>query len=66
MGIQKMTKEHIGLCLFLKIPFFVVLTKIDIAPENKMEETIDELKKILKSRILNKMPILLKENTSEN
>ena len=65
MGVQKMTKEHIGLCLFLKIPFFVVLTKIDIAPENKMEETIDELKRILKSRILNKLPIMIKENTSE-
>ena len=61
-----MTKEHIGLCLFLKIPFFVVLTKIDIAPQNKLEETIDELKKILKSRVLNKMPIMIKENTSQN
>lgn len=66
MGIQKMTKEHIGLCLFLKIPFYVVLTKVDIAPENKLEETIDELKRILKSKILNKMPIMIKENTSEN
>lgn len=65
MGIQKMTKEHIGLCLFLKIPFYVVLTKIDIAPENKLEETIDELKRILKSRILNKLPIMIKDNTSE-
>lgn len=35
MGLQKMTKEHIGLCLFLKIPFFIILTKIDLAPENK-------------------------------
>ena len=37
MGIQKMTKEHIGLCLFLKIPFFIVLTKVDLAPQNRYE-----------------------------
>ncbi len=37
MGLQKMTKEHIGLCLFLKIPFFVVVTKVDLAPQNKYE-----------------------------
>jgi GTPase len=40
MGISKMTREHIGLCLFLKIPFFVIITKIDLAPQNKYEETI--------------------------
>lgn len=37
MGLQKMTKEHIGLCLFLKIPFCVVITKVDLAPQNKYE-----------------------------
>jgi len=37
MGLQKMTKEHIGLCLFLKIPFFIILTKVDLAPENKLQ-----------------------------
>lgn len=34
MGIPKMTKEHLGISLFLKIPFMIVLTKIDIAPQN--------------------------------
>lgn len=37
MGLSKMTREHIGLCLFLKIPFFVIITKIDLAPQNKFE-----------------------------
>ena len=57
MGLQKMTKEHIGLCLFLKIPFFVIVTKIDLAPENKYNETMDEIKKLLKHKLLNKFPI---------
>jgi len=66
MGIQKMTKEHIGLCLFLKIPFFIVVTKVDMCPQNKFEETIDELRKILKHKLLNKFPIEITDKTSEN
>ena len=61
MGLSKMTREHIGLCLFLKIPFFVIVTKIDLAPQNKYEETIDEIKKIVKSKLLKKYPILISE-----
>jgi len=32
MGVARMTKEHLGIILCLKIPFFVVLTKIDLCP----------------------------------
>jgi GTPase len=66
MGLQKMTKEHIGLCLFLKIPFFVIITKIDLAPENKYAETLEELKKLLKHKLLNKFPIEITDKTSDN
>ena len=66
MGLQKMTREHIGLCLFLKIPFFVIVTKIDLAPQNKYEETMGEIKKILKNKLLNKFPIVMNEKTSKN
>lgn len=34
MGVSRMTKEHIGIAMSLKIPIFVVVTKVDIAPEN--------------------------------
>jgi GTPase len=34
MGVQKMTREHLGLSLFLGVPFIIVLSKIDIAPQN--------------------------------
>lgn len=61
MGISKMTREHIGLCLFLKIPFFVIMTKIDLAPQNKYEETLSEIKKILRSKLLNRYPIVVSE-----
>ena len=32
MGVSKMTREHMGMALFLRIPFMVVVTKVDIAP----------------------------------
>jgi len=65
MGLQKMTKEHIGLCLFLKIPFCIVITKVDLAPQNKYEETLEELKKLLKHKLLNKFPLEITQKTSE-
>jgi len=34
MGLSKMTREHLGLSLFLKIPFAIIVTKTDLAPEN--------------------------------
>lgn len=33
MGVSRMTKEHIGITMALKIPMFVVVTKVDLAPE---------------------------------
>lgn len=32
MGVSRMTREHLGIALILKIPFFVVVTKVDISP----------------------------------
>ena len=34
MGVSRMTKEHIGISMALKLPMFVVVTKVDLAPEN--------------------------------
>ena len=45
-GIQKMTREHLGLVLSMKIPIIVIYTKIDITPKVVMEEN---LKKLLNS-----------------
>jgi GTPase len=61
MGLTRMTKEHIGLALALKVPIFFVVTKIDLAPENIYKQTLDTLQKILKSPAAgNRMPILIK------
>jgi len=43
MGVSKMTKEHLGITVALKIPFFIVVTKIDIAPDNVFQDTMATL-----------------------
>lgn len=48
MGISKMTKEHIGLLLGLKIPFIIVFTKLDLCPKNILDENLLYIKKLLK------------------
>jgi hypothetical protein len=37
-----------------------------LAPQNKFEETITELKKLLKHKLLNKFPMEVKESTTSN
>ena len=45
-----MTIEHLILCLSLNIPLFIVITKIDICPENVKQNTIKELQKVIKRK----------------
>jgi len=63
MGVSKMTKEHLGITLALKIPFFIVVAKIDICPENILAETVSQVKKILKSSAVSRVPIEIKDLT---
>lgn len=62
MGVSRMTKEHLGITLALKIPLFIVITKIDIAPKTVMDQTIDTLVKIMKNPNVNKSPIVIKDS----
>lgn len=63
MGVQKMTKEHIGIAMSLKIPIFIVITKIDIAPPEVKEQTLATLQKIARGSACNNMkPILMKDD----
>ena len=47
-GVQRMTREHLGLACALKIPFFVVVTKIDVAPPDVRKDAQQKLKRLLK------------------
>ena len=47
-GLVGMVKEHLGIALALKIPAFFVITKIDMAPEHILKQTVLELTTVLK------------------
>jgi GTPase len=61
MGVSRMTKEHLGISIALKIPMFIVITKIDIAPKQVHDQTIETLVKIMKNPSVNKAPIVVKD-----
>lgn len=58
MGINRMTQEHIFLCVTLKIPFAIVLTKIDICSNRKniLKETVISINKLIKLPGLRRIP----------
>ena len=60
MGVQRMTREHLGIALALKVPLFVVVTKIDICPKHVRRETLQKLRRILKSPGVNKLPYVVR------
>jgi len=49
MGLQRMTKEHVGIVSALRIPFILVVTKIDLAPPDILKQTCKNIKQMLKS-----------------
>lgn len=64
-GIQMMTKEHITLILSLKIPFFIIYTKVDITPKNVYERNINNIQKHIESRLKKKYFIVDKDANIE-
>ena len=61
-GINHMTREHVGLCINLKIPIIIVLTKIDIVPENILEETMSKINNMCKNK-MRKIPFTVKNKS---
>lgn len=55
-----MTKEHLGIALALDIPFFIVMTKIDMVEDHVLEKTLNDIKKLLKASSVNKKALVMK------
>ena len=62
MGITKMTKEHLGILLYLKIPIIVLMTKTDLCPENVYTRTERSLRRILKLPLFGVRPYFFPKN----
>ncbi|RLE94760.1 MAG: hypothetical protein DRN04_02510 [Thermoprotei archaeon] len=63
-GLIGMGREHLGLLVALKIPFFTVITKKDLVPPEILNKTLAELYSILKMPGVRKIPLLV-ENESD-
>lgn len=55
-GINAMTKEHLVIALALELPFFIVVTKIDVTPPDTI---LMELKNIVTAMGVRKVPLLV-------
>lgn len=65
MGISRMTQEHLILTITLRIPFMFVVTKIDMAPKNIMNETLTNIKKLIqRMKIPQNTPIMISDSTN--
>ncbi|KAK8017249.1 elongation factor Tu GTP binding domain-containing protein [Apiospora marii] len=59
-GLVGMSKEHLGIALALNVPVMVVVTKIDICPPNILQQTLEQISKILKSPGARKIPVFIR------
>lgn len=57
------TREHLGLALALKVPFFIVVSKVDLCAKTTVERTVRQLERVLKQPGCHKVPMLV---TSED
>jgi GTPase len=46
-GITKLTREHLGILLYLKVPIIITITKVDLAPRQVYQNLCNQLKKLL-------------------
>ena len=65
-GITKLTREHIGLLLCVRIPFMVIITKIDMAPEQIYLDLQSTLKKLLQRNAPDKTLYFINNNQNED
>jgi GTPase len=61
-SVSKITKEHIFLCISMKIPFIIILSKIDICVERKnvLDETVMDINKLLRFPGIRRLPFHVK------
>lgn len=63
-SITRITKEHMQILYILNIPFSIIMTKIDIMPEDKLKENLKNVFKLMKK--LNKTPFIIKKREDLN
>jgi len=65
-GITKLTKEHLGILLYLNIPFIIVITKIDLAPRQIYQNLCNQLKKLLGRNTFGRILYFISDSDKKN
>ncbi|XP_048842871.1 GTP-binding protein 2-like isoform X2 [Brienomyrus brachyistius] len=58
-GIAGTTREHLGLAMALKVPIFIVVSKVDLCARGTVERTVRQLERFLKLPGCNKVPVVV-------
>ncbi|KAM6940186.1 GTP-binding protein 2b [Xenentodon cancila] len=58
-GIAGTTREHLGLAMALKVPIFIVVSKVDLCSCGTVERTVRQLERVLKQPGCNKVPMVV-------
>ncbi|XP_056303725.1 GTP-binding protein 2b [Danio aesculapii] len=58
-GIAGTTREHLGLAMALKVPIFIVVSKVDLCGKSTVEKTVRQLERVLKQPGCNKIPMVV-------
>uniref|UniRef100_UPI00398EEC39 GTP-binding protein 2b isoform X2 n=1 Tax=Pristiophorus japonicus TaxID=55135 RepID=UPI00398EEC39 len=58
-GIAGTTREHLGLAMALKVPFYIVISKADLCTKATIDRTVKQLEMVLKQPGCNKVPLLV-------
>ena len=65
-GITKLTREHIGILFYLKIPFIICITKIDLAPTHVYKKLCNRLKNLLTKNTFGKITYHISDGDTSN
>lgn len=53
------TREHLGIAMALKVPIFIVISKVDLCTRTTVERTVRQLERVLKQPGCNKVPMVI-------
>ena len=65
-GITKLTREHIGILFYLKIPFIICITKIDLAPRHVYQQLCNRLKTFLTKHTFGKIVYFISDSDKKD
>ncbi len=60
-GLQRMGREHLGIAAALGLPVIVVVTKVDLAPPEVLDRTLEEIQRLVKMPGVSRLPMIVRD-----